>query len=133
MMPDLSSEPGVAETILDHGGDDWPAMPASAAYAACYCEENVYLLVADLARSSAVTRRWSVYAVFISNPNKQVRRSSPSRSVAYSPPLPPLSIRSARRSGMLGSYLDPRLPPWRACARPKSRPDVIGNYRVPQA
>lgn len=39
------------------------------AYTACYCEENVYQLLASLPESQ---RRFA-FAVFISNPEKMVR------------------------------------------------------------
>lgn len=58
----------------DSDHDSYPAMPTDAAYASCYCEENVYLLAAQfatLARQPQL-QRWSAYAVFISNQTRTV-------------------------------------------------------------
>lgn len=39
-------------------------------YTACYCEENVYLLITQLREAGA--RLGDLFVVFVSNPSKQV-------------------------------------------------------------
>jgi hypothetical protein len=61
-----------------------PAFPAACAerYAACYCEENVYRLCAELsvelaqrnaaARASGDSQRWDAWAVVVSSIDQRV-------------------------------------------------------------
>jgi hypothetical protein len=51
-----------------------PALPADSVYTGCYCEENVYLLAQALGAGRFPI--WDVYAIFISNASKTVRRAS---------------------------------------------------------
>ena len=41
-------------------------------YTSCYCEENIYWLIARFLTPSGGEQQWDVFSVFISNPTKTV-------------------------------------------------------------
>ncbi len=54
-------------------------------YAACYCEENTFLALRQLTGHAAADAQRDYYAVFVSNPSKQVGHLATSHRVVQQP------------------------------------------------
>lgn len=95
----MLAEPPCKHQGHDHtDGNQEQLSPMSFTYTSCYCEENVYFLISALIDRGAAASADELYAVFVSNPAKQVRPIG-----AAGLPLARLGLLSSLRGRDMGS------------------------------